>query len=114
MTETEYRQLVDFLGQRFVVIDQRFVAMDQRFDALDRRVDEGFREILGHLDAIYRRLERLEQEYAAIIEGLRRIEALLVDERSRREALEQGLVGLKERVALLQTRIEELERRLRA
>lgn len=70
MTESEYQQLVDFLGrqfaaidQRFTVVDRRFVAMDQRFDAIDTKLaehDERFREILGHFDELYRRLERLE------------------------------------------------------
>ena len=117
MTNAEYRQLVDFLGRQFSVIDQRFAAIDLRFDAVDRRLDthdERFREILGHLEAIYGRLERLEQEYYAIVEGLRRIEAILTDERGRREVLERGLVDLKERVALLQASIDELERRLQA
>jgi predicted nucleic acid-binding Zn-ribbon protein len=128
MTSDEYRQLVDFLGrqfaaidqrfvaidQRFVAIDQRFVGIDQRFDHLERRIEEGFREILGHLDAIYGRLERLEQEYQAILEALRRIEAGLADERVKREALERGLAELKERVALLQARIDDVERRLRS
>ena len=128
MTNDEYRQLVDFLGRQFAAIDQRFdavdqrstsivVAMDRRFDAIERRLDahdERFREILGHLEAIYGRLERLEQEYYAIVEGLRRIEAIVTDERARREVLEHGLVELKERVTLLQVRIDELERRLRA
>jgi chromosome segregation ATPase len=135
MTSDEYRDLVDFLGrqfaaidqrfamidqrfvaidQRFVAIDQRFVALDRRFDSLERRVEDGFRDVLGHLDAIYGRLERLEQEYQAIVEGLRRIEGILTDERARREILERGLAELKERVALLQARIDELERRLQA
>jgi len=48
-----------------------------------------FRDILGHFDHLYRRLERLEQEYQAIVEGLRRIEALLTDEKVRREELER-------------------------
>jgi uncharacterized small protein (DUF1192 family) len=39
---------------------------------------------------------------------------ILTDERTRREILERGLAELKERVALLQTCIDELERRLRA
>ena len=128
MTNDEYQQLVEFLGRQFaaidqrfvaidqrsVAIDQRFVALDQRFDRLERRVEDGFREILGHFDAIYKRLDRLEQEYYAIVEGLRRIEGILTDERARREVLERGLADLKERVALLQVRIDELERRLQA
>jgi chromosome segregation ATPase len=117
MTNGEYRELVDFLTRHFTEIDQRFALIDRRFDAIDRRLDahdEKFREILGHLEAIYGRLERLEQEYYAIIEGLRRIEASLADEGPRREALERGLAELKQRVALLQARIEEVERRLQA
>lgn len=130
MTNSEYQQLVEFLtgqftgierrfaaiDQRFVVIDRRFDAIDRHFDAIDQRFeaqDERFREILGHLEAIYGRLERLEQEYHAIVEGMRRIEALLGDERTRREMLERGLAELKERVGLLQARIDEMERRLR-
>ena len=107
MTSDEYRDLVDFLGRQFA-------AIDRRFDSLERRVEDGFRDVLGHLDAIYGRLERLEQEYQAIVAGLRRIEAILTDERTRREILERGLAELKERVALLQARIDELERRLQA
>ena len=110
MTNGEYQQLVEFLGRQFSAIDRRFDAIDRQLDAHDER----FREILGHFDAIYKRFERLEQEYYAIVEGLRRIEAILTDERARREVLERGLADLKERVALLQARIDELERRLQA
>ena len=106
MTNTEYQQLVDFLTHQFTAIDKRFVA-------LEHRVDEGFRGVTGHLDAIYGQLELLKQEYLAIVEALRRIEALLADERARREMLERGLAELKERVAFLQARIDEVERRLR-
>ncbi len=108
MTNGEYQQLIEFLGRQFSALDQRFTTMDRRFDAQDER----FREVLGHLEAIYGRLERLEQEYHAIVEGLRRIEAILTDEQGRREILERSLAELKERVALLQARIDELERRL--
>ena len=62
---------------------------------------------------IYRRLERLEQEYYAVVQALRRIEGLLTDEIGRREILERGLEELKHQVAALQARIGELEQRLR-
>ena len=98
MTNSEYEQLVEFLGrqfteidrgftlidqrfetidQRFATIDQRFAAIDQRLDAMEQRRDEQFREILGHFDQLYLRLERLKP-------------------------------------VALQARIEELERRIRA
>ena len=107
MTAGEYQQLVEFLGRRFT-------AIDQRFDSLQQHIDERFREVFGHFDEIYRRLESLEQEYQAILQALRRIEGFLADERVRREVLERGVEELKRNVALLQTRIEELERRIRS
>ena len=142
MSSPEYAELVRFLGQRFdtidrrfeavdrrfeaidqrfEAIDQRFEVIDRRFDAMDRRFDalegkfDAFRaEVLGHFDAIYRRLERLEQEYQAITQALRRIEARLVDERTRREMLERDLATLRENMAVLNARIADIEQRLRS
>ena len=119
MSPSEYEQLVQFLGARFEAIDRRFGAIDRRFDAMDRRFDafeQGFaefrHEVLGHFDELYRRLERLEQEYHAVTQALRRIEALLADEQGRREILERDLATLRENVALLRVRIDDIERRL--
>jgi chromosome segregation ATPase len=109
---SEYAQLVEFLGRQFTAVDQRFVAMDRRFDAIERQVTELRQDMLGHFDEIYRRLERLEQEYHAISQALRRIEAGLADERGRREILRRDLAELKQHVAVLQSRIEEIEQRL--
>jgi chromosome segregation ATPase len=135
MSPSEYEQLVLFLGERFETIDgrfdtidqrfdsidrrfaivgERFESMDRRFETIDRRFDELRAELLGHFDEIYRRLERLEQEYHAITQALRRIEALLVDERVRREILERDLATLRDNVAVLNARIEDIERRLRS
>jgi predicted nucleic acid-binding Zn-ribbon protein len=68
--------------------------------------------MLGHFDEIYRRLERLEQENQAITQSLRRIEARLTDEAGRREILTRDLAALKQQVAALQSRIEDIETRL--
>lgn len=111
---SEYPQLIAFIGERFEIIERRFEAIDRRFDAMDRRFDELRAEMLGRFDEIYRRLERLEQEYQAITQTLRRIEALLADERARREILERDLATLRENVAVLNARIEDIERRLRS
>jgi chromosome segregation ATPase len=105
MSPTEYEQLVEFLGRQFTEIDQRF-------DHLDGQIAELRREMLGHFDEIYRRLERLEQEYHAITQSLRRIEARLADESGRREILARDLADLKQQVSALQSRIEDLEARL--
>ena len=133
MSPSEYEQLVEFLGRQFTEIDHRFEQIDHRFEQVDRqfnhiagrfdqvdrrfdKVDEHIaelrREMLGHFDEIYRRLERLEQEYQAIVQGLRRIEACLADESGRREILVHDLAELKQQVAALQSRIEDIEARL--
>ena len=105
MSPSEYEQLVEFLGRQFTEIDRRF-------DQVDGQIAELRREMLGHFDEIYRRLERLEQEYQAIIQGLRRIEASLADESGRREILARDVADLKQQVATLQSRIEDIEARL--
>lgn len=125
MGPSEYQELVEFLTGQFTRIDRRFheltLEMDRRFTLVDEQftsfrseVDERFREVFGHFDEIYRRLERLEQEYYAISQQLRRIEAALSDEGGRREILERDVAVLKERVGLIQARIAEIERRLEA
>ena len=132
---SEMDQRFDQMDQRFAQLDQRFDRMDLRFDQVDRRFGEvahqlgelGRRidavdaritelrgEMLGHFDEIYRRLERLDQEYLAITQALRRIEARLTDEHERREIIERDLANLKQHVAGLQARIAALEQRLDA
>lgn len=69
--------------------------------------------MLGHFDEIYRRLERLEEEYHTTTQALRRIETRLADEGGRREIIERDLVQLNQHLAALQIRIEEIEQRLR-
>ena len=112
MTSVEYQQLVEFLGRHFTEVDRRFGEVNRRFDEVDLRFTELRQEMLGHFDAIYHRFERLEQEYYAITQALRRIEAGLADERGRREILERALAELKQHVAALQSRIEDIEQRL--
>lgn len=128
MSPSEYQDLVAFLGERFAVIDRRFESIDRRFESIDRRFDgverdlASFRaevaefrgEVLGHFDTLYRRLERLEQEYQAITQALRRLEVMMTDEHGRREVLERDLATLKESVAVLKARLDEVERRLQS
>jgi predicted nucleic acid-binding Zn-ribbon protein len=79
---------------------------------VDQQFTELRLEMLGHFDAIYQRFERLEQEFQAILQALRRIEARLTDEAGRREILERDLAELKQRVAEPQSRIDDIEQRL--
>jgi chromosome segregation ATPase len=105
MTDGEYRRLVEFLGTQFAEIDRRFTE-------LERRSEEQFREVLGHFDELYRRLERLEAEYFAIVQTLRRIETLVGSERAQREAIGQSVDQLRRQIADLQARLDAVEARL--
>lgn len=105
MTSAEYQQLVDFLGPQFTRIDRRF-------EMIDGRLGELRGEVLGHFDELYRRLDRLEQEYQAITQALRRMESALADGLGRREILEHGLAALKLQLTALQSRIEVIEQQL--
>ena len=67
MTSVEYQQLVAFLTRQFTAADRRFADVDQHSD-------ETRQKMLGHFDEVYRRFDRLEQEYQAITQALRRIE----------------------------------------
>jgi chromosome segregation ATPase len=105
MTDSEYRRLVEFLTTQFTEIDRRFVT-------LERRSEEQFREILGHFDELYRRLERLEAEYFAIVQTLRRIETLVGSEQAQRVVLERSVDQLRRQIADLQARLDAVEARL--
>jgi chromosome segregation ATPase len=105
-------QRFERIDQRFDLVAGRFDQIDRRFDVVDGQIADLRREMLGHFDELYRRLERLEQEYHAITQGLRRIEAGLADESGRREILARDLAELKQQVAALQSRIADIEVRL--
>src|SRR5712691_8273678 len=104
----QFRQI----GLQFEEVARRFDSMDRRIDGVEHQITELRGEMLGHFDELYRRLDRLEQEYVAITQALRRIEVGLADEGARREILERDLAELKQHVAALQVRIEDLEQRL--
>ena len=108
MTNDEYGRLIEFIGRRFDEVDAKLAEHNARFE----RIDTQFGEVLGQIEHRYARFERLEQEYQAIVGALRRIEHKLDGEQALREALGLELSTLKGHVATLQSRIEELERRI--
>lgn len=124
MSPSEYQELVEFLTGQFAQADRRFhdqtLELSRRLTAVDERIasfraemDERFREVSGHFDEIYRRLERLEQEYHVISEQLRRMETALTGDAEGRASLERELAHLRERVSVIQVRLDDIDRRLR-
>jgi uncharacterized membrane-anchored protein YhcB (DUF1043 family) len=123
VSPSEYQDLVEFLAGQFAQADGRFhdltlelrrrlTAVDERIASFRAEMDERFREVSGHFDELYRRLERLEQEYQAISQQLRRMETALTGNTERRASLERELAHLKERVNMVQVQLDDIGRRL--
>ena len=74
--EQMFKELVDFLGEKFEKIDQRFEKMDQRFEKMDQRfekMDQRFDQMDQRFDQMDQRFDRLEsqvQNNTAAIEAL--------------------------------------------
>jgi hypothetical protein len=67
--------------RRFDDVDVRFIEVDRRFAVVERHSSETASPLtalrqdrLGHFDEVYRRFERLEEEYRAMTQARRRIE----------------------------------------
>ena len=71
-------------------------------------------DMLGYLDDIYKRFDRLESEYQALSAAVRRIEERMtaVDQKLDRMALRSELIELKEQVLQLSQRIDAIEKAL--
>lgn len=74
MTSAEYQQLVELLTRQATGMTRQFTGVDRRFNEIALGVTTLRQEVLGHFDDVYRRFGRLEQEYQAITQALRRIE----------------------------------------
>jgi len=66
-----------------------------------------------HLDRVEHRLDRVDQRLDRLEQGPREIVEKLDKEISIREILEKEIKDLKQRVSILQERIEDLDKRLK-
>jgi|MudIll2142460700_1097286.scaffolds.fasta_scaffold39512_3 chromosome segregation ATPase len=130
MAEITKKDIFDTLNEFYGrMIGPELGAIRNKLDEHDQR----FRDILEHFDKIYTRLDRLETEYYSIVAGIDRVEKRLdhvdgrldkieirldtIDQKldkeiSVRQMIEKEIRDLKQRVAALQERIEDLEKRL--
>jgi chromosome segregation ATPase len=74
--------------------------------------DNKFLDILGHFDSLYKRLDRLEDEYFSIVQGIKRIEETLLSGTSGQDILEKRIQEMKEQIKNLQERLSEIERKV--
>jgi chromosome segregation ATPase len=81
--ETVDRRLAAFddrlgpVGWRVSPADQRLGTLEQRLEGLQREVVRPRVEMFDHFDEVDRRLDRLDEEYRAIMQALQRLEILL-------------------------------------
>ncbi len=81
--QTQLKPRFDQIDQRFNLIEFKLADHDQKFTAiLEKQAEQDgkFKDTLGHFEQLYQRTIRVDDEYQAIMQSLRRIELLLVGE----------------------------------
>jgi predicted nuclease with TOPRIM domain len=73
---------------------------------------ERFIDMLGHFDSIYKRFDRLEDEYHAVTHGLKRIEDQLDGDLTKRKEIEERFLELKRQFAGMQSKLEAIEKEI--
>jgi len=96
---------LDALDQQFVVMAHRFDTLDRRLDRLEARMDSRFAEVVEQMEGLYGSYQRLEQEYQATREALRRNDR-------EHETHNRRLVAVEGEITDLRLRVDALERRL--
>jgi predicted nuclease with TOPRIM domain len=74
--------------------------------------DNKLLDIIGHFDSLYKHLDRLEDEYYSIVQGIKRIEEALLSGARGQEILEKRIQETKEQIKNLQERLTEIERKV--
>ena len=73
---------------------------------------ERFIDVLGHFDSVYKRFDRLEDEYQTITYGLKRIEEQLDQDFKNRKDIEARFQTLKRQFKGLQLKLESIEKEI--
>lgn len=99
----------EFASRVFVAITSLEDRLGQRMDRIEQKLDATRDEMHSHFDTIYQRLDLLKTEYHMLVEAVRRVEASLVEIGVDRAAMRREIEALKERVAVLEARLNELD-----
>lgn len=95
------------MDERFDAVARQFDVHDQRFDQLESRMDTRFDEVTGQIDAVLHRVLGLEDEVAAITEGLGRVERAVERAGGQLGTLESAVLRLDERLSRVEKRLDE-------
>ena len=73
---------------------------------------ERFIDVLGHFDSVYKRFDRLEDEYHTITYGLKRIEDQLDGDMKNRKVIETKFWELKQQFEGMQLKLAAIEKEI--
>jgi predicted nuclease with TOPRIM domain len=73
---------------------------------------EKFIDVLGHFDSVYKRFDRLEDEYHAVTHGLKRIEDQLDGDLTKRKEIGARFLELKRQFVGMQLKLEAIEKEI--
>lgn len=73
---------------------------------------ERFIDVLGHFDSVYKRFDRLEDEYHAVTHGLKRIEDQLDGDLTKRKEIEARFTELKRQFSGMRLKLEAIEKEI--
>ena len=96
--EQMFKELVDFLGEKFEKIDQRFEKMDQRFDQMDQRFDQ-----------MDQRFEKMDQRFEKMDQRFDRLEFQVQNNTAAIEALQGQTTENTDMIKSLVHRVDELD-----
>ncbi len=95
--------LLDFYGK---VLEPKFRFLEEKLT----EHDDKFALILDHIDALYQRFERLEEEYRLIVHGMEQIEKAVGVSAYKPDTLRKDIASMKTKLSDLQKRLEQLEK----
>ena len=111
MTDSEYQDLIEFIGKKFDQVDQRFEAMDRRFEAMEVKIEEGHR----HTGVL---IEAVRDDVRQVAEGVANVDQRLdgVEQRLDRfeEKMEAGFTETRAAIHFSYAQVDRGSRNLRA
>ena len=96
--EQMFKELVDFLGEKFEKIDQRFEKMDQRFEKMDQRFDQ-----------MDQRFDHMDQRFDQMDQRFDRLESQVQNNTAAIEALQGQTIENTDMIKALVHRVDELD-----
>ncbi len=102
-----------FLEEKLIGVEGKLIGVEERLTGVEGKLtehDDKFALILDHIDALYQRFERLEEEYRLIVHGMEQIEKAVGVSAYKPDTLRKDIASMKTKLSDLQKRLEQLEK----